>query len=244
MATQVQTASGIALTSLVLTSLSGCSSVGALQEQQLEDAKLIQAVLVQDAVLRQVSQECMRLQPTTMPLAYETLAQWWQNNGHWVVLADQSLNKLVLDSVERTQSPEETTLGLSISLRVSLLAQQQRDQQVTDATTEEDCTEKLTQYRSGQRDLIRQTSLTDQLPRLKQLAQEYYPPNVTDAATLLQSPDRSLLVAERLAQKALCDQVRITPLIRQWPREVYNANCGAGRQYLLSCQWGKCRITY
>lgn len=227
-----------------LFALSGCTSMGTITEQQLSDAQLVQDVLVQDAILRQVSQECMRVQPTTMPLAYETQAYWWQKNGDWVILADQSINKLVLDSVERVQAPEETTLGLSVTLQVSLLAQQQRDQLITEQTSAETCTSLLNGYRNGDHDLAQNSLLSEQLPRLKALAQEYYPPSFSDASELLQSHDRSQFIAERLAQKTLCEQVRVTALVRQWPREVYNADCGAGRQYLLSCQWGECRITF
>lgn len=228
----------------MLLALSGCTSMGTITEQQLSDAQLLQNVLIRDAIVRQVSQECMRIQPSTMPLAYETQAQWWQNNGDWVILADQSINKLVLDSVERVQAPEETTLGLSVTLQVSLLAQQQRDQLITENTSAEACKTLLNSYRNGEHDLSQDSLLAEQLPRLKLLAEEYYPPQPADAEALLQSHDRSQFIAERMAQKSLCEQVRITPLVRQWPREVYNADCGAGRQYLLSCQWGECRVAF
>jgi len=158
-----------------------------------------------------------------------------------VVEADQSLNKLVLDSVERAYNPIETTLGLSVSLQASLEAQKNRDDLVDEDTDLESCRTLMTEYKQGERDLTVDEELAERLPRLAQLAAEYYPPTSSDDE-MLQSPDRSQFIAERLAQQALCEQAQLTPLVRQWPREVYNVSCGLNRQALIRCEWSECRV--
>lgn len=231
---------GVLILSAVL--MSACSSVQNIASRQVDDAALIQTVLVRDASLRLISSECMRRYPQLMPEAYETEATWWQRNGRWVVKADQSLNKVVLDSVERTENPVETTLGLSVSLQTFLSARENRERQVNDATDRDDCRELLAEYREGEHDFAADESLAEELPRLQQLAEEYYPPTGLNTEEMLQSPDRSRFIAERLAQEALCEQAQLTPLVRQWPREVYNVSCGANRQALIRCEWSECRI--
>lgn len=223
-----------------LLALVGCSSLPEIDQQQLADAQLIQNVLLQDATLRQVSTECMRLYPETMALAYESHAQWWQYNSRWVIQADQGLNKQVLDSVERHQSVKGTTLGLSISLKVSQQASLNRDELLTNNPGAEGCKTLLNAYQQGDRDLDRDSKL--ELSRLPVLAAEYFPPRQLEASVLLQSHDRSQFVAERIAQGALCPQAQLTALVRQWPREVYNVDCGQERQYLIRCRWSECQI--
>ena len=229
---------GLLLASLAV---SACSSMPDIEARQMEDAALIQNVLTQDATLRLASSECMRLHPELMPLAYEAQTVWWQRNGQSVVEADQSLNKLVLDSVERAYNPIETTLGLSVSLQASLEAQENRDDLVDEDTDLESCRTLMTEYKQGERDLTVDEELAERLPRLAQLAAEYYPPTSSDDE-MLQSPDRSQFIAERLAQQALCEQAQLTPLVRQWPREVYNVSCGLNRQALIRCEWSECRV--
>ncbi len=229
---------GVALAALTL---SACSSMPDVGARQMEDAALIQRVLTEDGTLRLASSECMRLHPQLMPLAYEAQTVWWQRNGQSVVEADQSLNKLVLDSVERAYNPTETTLGLSVSLQASLTAQENRDDLVDEDTDLESCRTLLTEYKEGERDLNRDEDLAERLPRLSQLAAEYYPLTGSDDE-MLQSPDRSQFIAERLAQQALCEQAQLTPLVRQWPREVYNVSCGLNRQALIRCEWSECRV--
>lgn len=232
--------SRLGLTLAALT-LSACSSMPDVGARQMEDAALIQRVLTEDGTMRLASSECMRLHPQLMPLAYEAQTVWWQRNGQSVVEADQSLNKLVLDSVERAYNPTETTLGLSVSLQASLTAQENRDDLVDEDTDLESCRTLLTEYKQGERDLNRDEDLAERLPRLSQLAAEYYPPTGSDDE-MLQSPDRSQFIAERLAQQALCEQAQLTPLVRQWPREVYNVSCGLNRQALIRCEWSECRV--
>lgn len=229
---------GLLLASLAV---SACSSMPDIEARQMEDAALIQNVLTQDATLRLASSECMRLHPELMPLAYEAQTVWWQRNGQSVVEADQSLNKLVLDSVERAYNPIETTLGLSVSLQASLEAQENRDDLVDEDTDLESCRTLMSEYKQGERDLAVDEELAERLPRLAQLAAEYYPPTSSDDE-MLQSPDRSQFIAERLAQQALCEQAQLTPLVRQWPREVYNVSCGLNRQALIRCEWSECRV--
>jgi len=229
---------GLLLASLAV---SACSSMPDIEARQMEDAALIQNVLTQDATLRLASSDCMRLHPELMPLAYEAQTVWWQRNGQSVVEADQSLNKLVLDSVERAYNPIETTLGLSVSLQASLEAQKNRDDLVDEDTDLESCRTLMTEYKQGERDLTVDEELAERLPRLAQLAAEYYPPTSSDDE-MLQSPDRSQFIAERLAQQALCEQAQLTPLVRQWPREVYNVSCGLNRQALIRCEWSECRV--
>jgi len=231
---------GVGFTVAALT-LSACSSMPDIEARQMEDAALIQQVLTEDGTLRLTSRECMRLHPQLMPLAYEAQTVWWQRNGQSVVEADQSLNKLVLDSVERAYNPIETTLGLSVSLQASLAAQENRDDLVDEDTDLESCRTLMTEYKQGERDLRRDEALAEKLPRLSQLAAEYYPP-VAGEDEMLQSPDRSQFIAERLAQQALCEQAQLTPLVRQWPREVYNVSCGLNRQALIRCEWSECRV--
>jgi hypothetical protein len=223
-----------------LLALVGCSSLTEIDQQQLADAQLMQNVLLQDATLRQVSTECMRLYPETMALAYETHAQWWQYNNRWVIQADQGLNKQVLDSVERHQSAKGTTLGLSVSLKVSQQAGLNRDELLTKNPGAAGCRTLLQAYQQGDYDLDRDSKL--KLSRLAVLAAEYFPPRQLDASVLLQSHDRSQFVAERLAQRALCPQAQLSALVRQWPREVYNVDCGRERQYLIRCRWSECQI--
>ena len=222
--------------------MTGCSSLPDISDRQREDAGLIQAVLAEDARLRQISSECMRLHPPVMPLAYESQTLWWQRNGRWVVAADQSLNKVVLDSVERTGSPVETTLGLSVSLRISEDARRERDRLLDESSPVGVCQTLLSEYREGGRDLMQNEALAGRLPRLEALAAEYYPPTGNAFEEMLQSPDRSQFIAERLARGAICEQAQLTPLLLQWPRELYNVSCGASRQTLIRCQWSECQV--
>ena len=221
--------------------LTGCASLPDIGARQMEDAALIQGVLTEDATMRLSTDECMRLHPQLMPLAYEARTLWWQRNGEYVVHADQSLNKLVLDSVERSDKPEETTLGLSVSLQASRDAAENRRDRVPDDSDAAACRELMTDYKTGAYDLQQSAALAERLPRLATLAESYYPPSGSEDE-MLQSPDRSQFIAERLAQRALCEQAQLTPLVRQWPREVYNVRCGVNRQALIRCEWSACRI--
>jgi len=229
----------IPLTISGLLLFTGCANVSPIDTRQLADAHLIQEVLHQDALLRQISRECARLYPETISLAYETQTQWWQSNNRWVLLADQALNKQVVQSVERNMSESDTTLGLAISLKTSLQAKAERIQKMTDEPGAEGCRNLLWSYQQGHKDLA-QTGL--ELQRLEVLAEDYFPPRAQTEGDLLQSQDRSQFVAERLAQSSLCAQAQLSALVRQWPREVYNVDCGQQQQHLIRCLWSDCQV--
>ncbi|MBB1488801.1 hypothetical protein [Oceanospirillum sediminis] len=237
----------------VAMALTGCQSTKDNPDNPADsytrDAKLIYQVLLTDQLFRQLSTECMRLYPESMADVYEVKRQWWQRNHIRIQQADQALSKIIQASAARRRSeteseliPEPNLSGLSLALSISDQAERQRDQLLTRFPGSEGCDQLLNRYAEGDRDIQQLPGWPEYRHRLAELSADYFPLIQHDVSPLLQSEDRSLRIAEKLAQKKLCRKANLTSVIRQWPREVYNADCGEFRQFLIRCIWSECSV--
>lgn len=53
---------------------------------------------------------------------------------------------------------------------------------------------------------------------------------------------KSSFAAERAAKSSGCRRPTVTLLRNSWPEEVYQSICANGAFYVISCEWGKCRV--
>lgn len=162
--------------------------------------------------------------------------------GNQNAITSETIHHPIKSGASAYQTPVPVESGLQISLDIHQQAEQYRDRYLSQNPGQSGCQQFLKYYHSADSDFESQQNGQQITQRLNHLSADYYPQWSNETGPLHQSYDRSLRIAEKLARQTLCRSAHTTAVILQWPREVYNIDCGEQRQYLMRCIWSECSL--
>lgn len=214
--------------------LSGCSSVS-LSPTGLA----VYDTLQQDAVMRAWVRACQSVSLRTRKESKEARTSWWQRNQEAVSSADFGLSyDLLTIGDDRLESGARLAMGMTWDI---VKHAEQEVAGLSDASEPEKlCTENLTAYINGERDI----EMSDELQDL-QLRKQVQKDDVDLQRARIEKKrkvqyGRSYFAVEKMALKSPCFSRKVSLLGARWPIEVYDAHCKDDRYALYRCEWGSC----